>query len=629
MARTAIQNANASLYFNGAAYADTSSNSTLALANGFTVAGWMKVSKFITVSTRQKMISTSNWGFGVTSTTQKLSFTTLGVLDYDSTGLSISPGNWFFACVVFNSSNDANFYLNGVLDSVVAGTNPANTTASVTSLGRRPLPSDLHIGNLSKVRVWNTELTAAQISALYTTNTVPSGLIAEYLLNEGAGSIAYDSSGNGNNGTITSGTWTRDAPSKTRTGVNGNLVYNGDFEIAPVGTTATTTGDRWIDGTAGGTSILNDRIFGWGFWNYTGSYAAKIDTSVKYSGTASMKVSTTATGSTAGVRVGLSGYTNLRQMLIPILPSTSYTYSVWIKTNLVSGSATTGARCQFAASTGALGTGATTSVATGLVATQDWTQYTGTFTTAATERYITPSLQIVGNDGAGTLIMDAWFDDITLTPTTDTTRTATTGPYRKTVANLVANGDFEYAPSFTAATNTASRWIDGTAAGSSATSSQYDWAIPAGGISTLGNVQYDTTVSYSGNNSIKLTTLDSTCLVVAGKYISLGTASSKSIPCLPSTSYTFSAMVKTSGGGYLGAYLRIRDLTGSGSAITTNSSSSLLGVNEWTRLSITFTTGATAQFLAPIVVFDPNVAAFAWFDDIVLTKTTPDARTIA
>lgn len=421
MPRTAIQNANASLYFNGVAYADTASNSTLSLANGFTVAGWIKISKFITASTRQKMIATANWGFGATSTTQKLSFTTIGVKDYDSTGSTIQPGVWVFACAVLDASNDVTFYLNGVLDSVVTGTNPATTTAGVTSLGQRATPTDRHIGNLSGVRVFNRELTAQEILSLYN-GTVPSGVIAEYKLNEGAGSIAYDTSGNGNNGTITSGTWTRDTPTKTRKAVGGNMVFNGDFEIAPVVNVATTTGGKWIDGTAGGSDIM---IFGWAYYNWTTSYAVKFDTSTSHSGSASLKLSTTNTASTVGVQINAQTASTHRANNIPMLPSTSYTFSCWVKTNVVSGAATTGARVQFMTRTGdGITNVTTTTLATNLLTTQDWTQYTATFTTGATVRFGTPSFQIVGNDGAGTLIMDAWFDDITLTKTTPETRTA-------------------------------------------------------------------------------------------------------------------------------------------------------------------------------------------------------------
>lgn len=424
MARQTIQNANASLYFNGSAYADTASNSTLSLANGFTVAGWIKVSKFITASTRQKMIATANWGFGVTSTTQKLSFTTISVKDYDSTGSSLQPGRWYFACAVLDSSNDVTFYLNGQLDSIVTHSVPANTAAGLTSLGRRPTPAatDYHIGNLSGVRVFNRELTATEILNLYN-GTVPSGVIAEYLLIEGAGTVAYDTSGNGNNGTITSGTWSRDTPSKTRKPVNGNMVYNGDFEIAPVVNAAQLTSYRWLDGTVSPTSVVPvNKLFGIYFWDEAGQGSIMIDTSEKFRGKNSLKVSTLATGSYASAGLGDFNADDY----ISVLPSTSYTYSFWMKTNLVSGTADNGARIVFELKNGARST--TTSVASTTVkTTTDWTYYTGTINTASTTRFLTVLPVVDGDNGTATLIMDAWFADIQLYPTTPVTRSAATG----------------------------------------------------------------------------------------------------------------------------------------------------------------------------------------------------------
>ncbi len=423
MARQTIQNSNASLYFNGVAHADTASNSTLSLANGFTVAGWIKISKFITASTRQKMIATANWGFGATSTTQKLSFTTIGVKDYDSTGSSIQPGTWVFACAVLDSSNDVTFYLNGQPDSVVTGTNPATTTAGVTSLGQRPTPTDRHIGNLSGVRVFNRELTAQEILSLYN-GTVPSGVIAEYLLTEGAGTVAYDTSGNGNNGTITSGTWTRDTPTKTRKLVNNNLVYNGDFEIAPQVNVPTTTQFRWIDGTAAGVSSPIN-IFGWGLQTGSATATALFDSTVSHSGNYSLKLSATATASS--VKVSNKANSSYFGSMSPVLPSTSYTISGWYKTSVTSGTATTGVMVQ------AIGKinednneDVTYTAVSGVKTTTDWTYFTYTFTTDSNINYIKTAFRI-NNDGAATLIMDAWFDDIQLYPTTPVTRNVATG----------------------------------------------------------------------------------------------------------------------------------------------------------------------------------------------------------
>lgn len=639
MARTSIQNANASLYFNGATTSiNLGTPSSLINIGDFTFSCWVN-------NTKQK---STLWGNtyigGATGQGILLGSSTVGIygkitLFQGTVSLSDQSnnavGNWSLITVVQVGSL-VYIYRNGVvLVNGSALTKVGPTAATSSYLGSTNGASDFLKGNLSNVGIWDRGLTATEITALYNGSAPTSGLLAYYPLNEGAGTIAYDTSGNGNNGTITSGTWTRDAPSKTRTGVNGNLVYNGNFEIAPVVNVATTTGGKLVDGTATGTSSVQDSIFGWYIWNYTTSYAAMFDTSVKYSGTASIKISTTATASSIGLRVSIHNDPSFKKNNIPVLPSTSYTYSGWVKTNVVSGSATTGARLQFVTSTGANDVTTTTAV-TGLVATQDWTQYTGTFTTAATARFVTPVLQIIGNDGTGTLIMDAWFDDITLTPTTATTRTATTGPYRNTVENLVANGDFEYAPAFTAATNTASRWIDGTATGS-ASDFQYGWALFSAGVSF--STQFDNSIKYNGQNSLKasIAATGSNIEVMNSPSISSADVRKYAIPALPSTSYTLTYKMKTnlvSGSATTGAKITANERNAAGTQVVSNSGSTVLTTTDWTSYTVSFTTNSATRFITLKCVVTGSDGAGtlimdAWFDDIVLTKTTPDARTIA
>jgi len=328
-----------------------------------------------------------------------------------------------------DNNGTAKLYINGVLDTTNYNYTPAGTytmTSSGIGVIERSSPLNWFNGSLDEFKLYNAVLTQTDVTNLYYSGLTSkeANLKGHYKFNEGSGTSATDSSGNGNTGTITGATYTSDVPIKTRKAVNGNLVYNGDFEYAPAVNVATTSGDKWIDGTIGGGTTTNE-IFGWYFWNYASSYAAMFDTTTKYSGNASMKVSTTGTGSTAGLRVSVHSNTSFRQNNIPVLPNTSYTCSAMIKTQVISGAATTGARLQFVTSTGTNDI-ATTTVVTGLNTTKDWTLYTTTFTSNATARYVTPVLQIIGNNGAGTLIMDAWFDDIILKPTTPETRTIVT-----------------------------------------------------------------------------------------------------------------------------------------------------------------------------------------------------------
>jgi len=73
-------------------------------------------------------------------------------------------------------------------------------------------------GIVDEPRLWNRVLTSNEISDLCFKNSVPlTGLIGEWLFNEGSGTTAKDSSGSGNNGTISGAIYTSDVPTKPRT----------------------------------------------------------------------------------------------------------------------------------------------------------------------------------------------------------------------------------------------------------------------------------------------------------------------------------------------------------------------------------------------------------------------------
>jgi hypothetical protein len=64
-------------------------------------------------------------------------------------------------------------------------------------------------GALADVRIWSRALDAAEIAALYSDSVVPSaGLVAEWRLDEGAGTTAHDSTG-AHDGLIVNAIWTQ------------------------------------------------------------------------------------------------------------------------------------------------------------------------------------------------------------------------------------------------------------------------------------------------------------------------------------------------------------------------------------------------------------------------------------
>jgi len=75
-------------------------------------------------------------------------------------------------------------------------------------------------GNIDDVRIYSRALSSTEISDLYQgTHSDSTGLVGHWDFEEGSGSTAYDSSGNGNDGSINGATWSTDTPSEGDTSV--------------------------------------------------------------------------------------------------------------------------------------------------------------------------------------------------------------------------------------------------------------------------------------------------------------------------------------------------------------------------------------------------------------------------
>lgn len=331
----------------------------------------------------------------------------------------ITPNTWYHGVFTWDGTN-TKLYLNGV-EQLLATQGPSSSQGGMMAIGMsgdggggRPF-----LGNIARVMLWNRALTQAEVASIYERGDAPSsGLAGKFDLNEGVGSIAYDTSGAGNNGTISNGLFTGDTAYLRRQPVNYNMVPNGELTYIPQVNVPQTVGNRWLDGTAGGSST--NTLFKFAAYNYTNSYEASFTT---VSGINSIKLSTKAVNSSIGVGTHFGDAASAKLNNIPCQPNTTYTISGYITTNLVSGAASTGARISASQQAGDATTPSGSGRALGIISTTTpRTFYTGTFTTSATARYIKVDCSITGNDGAATLIMDAWFDSLVLTPTTPTAR---------------------------------------------------------------------------------------------------------------------------------------------------------------------------------------------------------------
>ena len=296
---------------------------------------------------------------------------------------------WTHFAVTRTSAGVANIYINGALSGSAnqsSGTPAAATTNLI--IGNRAAGSDEYRGLVSEFRMFNRILTVQEIQDLCFLNDLPSdistSMLSEHLFNDGGGSTAYDTSGNGRNGTITGAVYEAYVPFKQRRDIT-NIIQNGDFEDYPVSGAGTNTANRWIDNTAGGST---NNVFNWAIPTaaIAATATASYDTSVKRSGSASMKLDLADATGTVTVQYGTRNsppVTADKPFLIPLLPSTSYTLTAYIKTT---NCATNAAFIDLREYSGTLSTVATNS-STKLSGTNDWTKVTLTFTTGSTTAF--------------------------------------------------------------------------------------------------------------------------------------------------------------------------------------------------------------------------------------------------
>jgi hypothetical protein len=119
-------------------------------------------------------------------------------------------------CVVTSEGTTQNFYINGqFIGSQTSATYISLATTGDAAIGsRRDGAAAFLDGQLSGFKIFNTALTAAQVADLYNNpeKVVPTGVNNTALklwlpMQEGAGTTAYDGSGNGNHGTISGATY--------------------------------------------------------------------------------------------------------------------------------------------------------------------------------------------------------------------------------------------------------------------------------------------------------------------------------------------------------------------------------------------------------------------------------------
>lgn len=100
-------------------------------------------------------------------------------------------------------------YVNGVQKStLVQASNFGAGTGLPLGIGDNGQKAGLYLGSISTARVYNRALTPYEVSLNYAGRPVrDSSLVGEWLFSEGQGTVAHDTSGNGNDGTLTGCRW--------------------------------------------------------------------------------------------------------------------------------------------------------------------------------------------------------------------------------------------------------------------------------------------------------------------------------------------------------------------------------------------------------------------------------------
>ncbi|HLJ95045.1 MAG TPA: LamG domain-containing protein [Gemmataceae bacterium] len=127
------------------------------------------------ISTRVLPPATSGgFGLGIVGASNNARFTTFGVKDYDSSATNIPvDGMWHHLVVVMDSTNTANFFLDGQQTDAIPFASPCRTSPSDLFIGRNPVSDgnpglyEYWNGSIDEVAIYNYELTPGQIAAHY------------------------------------------------------------------------------------------------------------------------------------------------------------------------------------------------------------------------------------------------------------------------------------------------------------------------------------------------------------------------------------------------------------------------------------------------------------------------------
>lgn len=447
----AIQDGVASLSFDGVDDYCTIPNSdeqSVAFRSGYVMFGKIKPKN--AGENNEGRIFDKDSKFGLSVRTQnRLGIAMVGTGSVIYSADNSVPNNvWTQFIVNVDPNGISTFYINGVLSGTPGDAGaPASINGNNAILVGNRLSNDRTFnGNMKDLGILSLagrgNLTQQEVEDLAYYGKIPTGaLIVNLPVNEGAGTIISDTSGNGNDGTIVGATWSAEVPPYMIRGgnlpeINANMVKNGDFSIVPPAGVPTTVTDRFIDGTSSGSAneetgkIFNARLAstslaGGGvgisaqFTEIDGERCIRLisDGKMYKAGSTTTLVEITFATQYHG---SVISETN-RKFLIKVRPNTSYTYTVRYRVDSITANEQVViGYIQYLSNLVRL-TGSVTILENIGVVTNGWVTKKVTFTTASTTEYI--SAMFAGN-AAGVDHIDGSCDiavaSIFLSPTTPT-----------------------------------------------------------------------------------------------------------------------------------------------------------------------------------------------------------------
>jgi hypothetical protein len=236
-----------SVILNGSTqYVSIPTSSSLAVPGSLTISLWMNPTDWAdSLHQTQQLVAKSNGGAAnndyelrENGGSQNLQFLkTIGGSQQtiNSNVVTIPNNQWTHIVVTFNASTFAvNFYLNGAADGGGTFTSGSiNTYTQPLTIGTRPTGNSFN-GSIDDVRIYNRVLSTTEISQLYQgsqpTNCDQTCVGWWKLDGSGTSTVATDSSGNGNTGTLTNFTFDGTTNGWVPGIFSGGVLFNGSSD---------------------------------------------------------------------------------------------------------------------------------------------------------------------------------------------------------------------------------------------------------------------------------------------------------------------------------------------------------------------------------------------------------------